>query len=94
MTTDEWHHQIDTFQQQVETLHSAIPHPTQWSVALKDAVEAMQTSLAELQVAGEERQQQLMAIAEAQQATATISQRYQALFDLAPDGYLVTDESG
>jgi PAS domain S-box-containing protein len=94
MTTEEWHHQIDAFQQQMETLRSAIPHPTRWSTALKDALEAMQISLEELQVAGEERQQQLVAIAEAQQTTATMSQRYQALFDLAPDGYLVTDESG
>jgi PAS domain S-box-containing protein len=94
MTTEEWHHQIEAFQQQVETLRSAISYPTRWSTALKDAVEAMQISLEELQVAGEERQQQLVAIAEAQQATALVSQRYQALFDLAPDGYLVTDESG
>ena len=94
MMTEEWHHQIDAFQQQVETLRSALLHPTQWSAALKDAVEAMQTSLEELQVAGEERQQQLVAIAEAQQAIVTMSQRYQALFDLAPDVYLVTDERG
>jgi PAS domain-containing protein len=94
MTTEEWHHQIEAFEQQVETLRFAVLHPTQWPVVLRDAMEAMQTSLEELHVAGEERQQHLIAIAEAQQATAAMSQRYQALFDLAPGGYLVTDESG
>jgi hypothetical protein len=48
MTTEEWHHQIEAFQQQVETLRSAISYPTRWSTALKDAVEAMQISLEEL----------------------------------------------
>jgi two-component system sensor kinase FixL len=33
-------------------------------------------------------------LAEAQQATAALAQRYQALFDLAPEGYLVTDAHG
>lgn len=45
----------------------------------------------ELRVAHEELRQQQVAVAVAQQAREAASQRYQALFDFAPDGYLVTD---
>jgi PAS domain S-box-containing protein len=81
------------FQHQVETMRTALSDPTQ-QAALQEAVEALQTALAELSVADEERQQHLVTMAQEPQATATLAHRYQVLFDLAPDGYLVTDGHG
>jgi len=48
----------------------------------------------ELQVAVEELQQQNAALADARQVIETERQRYQELFQFAPNGYLVTDEAG
>jgi PAS domain S-box-containing protein len=81
---DKRHDVIASLQQQMETVRAA----------LQDTIEGFQTALEELHVADEERQQHLVAMAEAQQATALMAQRYQALFDVAPDGYLVTDAHG
>jgi PAS domain S-box-containing protein len=92
MSIDEWHQAIATFQQQVETAHTALA--ALGAEAPQTVCEVLDTALEELHVAHEERQQHLLAMAEAQQATAAMAQRYQALFDLAPDGSLVTDESG
>jgi hypothetical protein len=57
MTADAWSHQIALTQQQVETLRAALPHPTQWSAALKDAVDALETALEALHRAHAEQQQ-------------------------------------
>ena len=94
MTTDDWRHMIETFQQQVEAVHAAVTHPAQWPGILQQTLEVLQASLAELRVAAEERQQQHEAGAMAAQATEAMHQRYRELFDLAPDGYLVTDSQG
>ena len=51
------------------------------------AVEELQTTLEELRVADED-------LAVAHQVAEAERQRYQALFDFAPDGYLVTDAVG
>ena len=48
----------------------------------------------ELHAVEEELHQQHETTAVAQQATEAVHQRYQALFDFAPDGYLVTDSQG
>jgi len=48
----------------------------------------------ELEVAVEELQQQNAALANARQVIETERQRYQELFQFAPNGYLVTDEAG
>lgn len=56
MTGDQWYHQLEVFHQNLETLRSAIPHPTQWSTALQEAMEALETTLEALRVADEERQ--------------------------------------
>ena len=84
MTGDQWHHQLEVFQQEVERLRSAIPHPTQWSAALKEAVKALETSLEALRVADEERQQHQAAVVGAQQA----------ILQTAMDGIIPIDERG
>jgi PAS domain S-box-containing protein len=94
MSTDNWHHQIEILHRQVEAVCAAALHPTHAPVLLQEALEVLQTSTEELRVAEEELQQQHEATAVALQATEAMHQRYQALFDFAPDGYLVTDGQG
>jgi PAS domain S-box-containing protein len=59
----------------------------QYVTELSVANEELQTTLEELESAEDERQQQ-------NQQLKIERQRYQDLFDFAPDGYLVTDPSG
>jgi PAS domain S-box-containing protein len=61
---------------------------------LPELLEDLQTALEELHVAEEEQYQQNEALAAARLAAEAERQRYQDLFDFAPDGYLVTDPDG
>lgn len=57
----------------------------------EETFEELRTALEELQVAEEELRQQNEELMIAQEAVAAERQRYQDLFEFAPDGYLVTD---
>lgn len=59
---------------------------------LIQSLEELSLSLQELQVAAEQLRQQNEALAESRNAVDQQRQHYQELFDLAPDGYLVTDK--
>ncbi|MEC4816362.1 MAG: ATP-binding protein [Scytonema sp. PMC 1069.18] len=61
---------------------------------LLQAFEQLRVSLEELHVAEEELRQQNEELAYAHQEVELERQRYQELFDLAPDGYLVTNVEG
>ncbi len=61
---------------------------------LDDALQQLYFVLEELQAADEEIQQQNQALMAAQQTLEIERQRYVTLFELAPDGYLVTDRHG
>lgn len=61
---------------------------------LVETVEQLNTSLEELHVAEEELLQQNEQLVEYQQEINNERQRYQELFDFAPDAYLVTDTYG
>src|SRR5262249_57032673 len=56
--------------------------------------EALHISLEELRVAEEELHQQHNDLLVARQTTEAAHQRYQELFDFAPDGFLVTSHLG
>ena len=58
------------------------------------ALDELSGALEELHVASEELRQQQEELAAARQVAEGERQRYQDLFDLAPDGYLVTDPEG
>lgn len=58
------------------------------------AFEELNTALEELQATNEELHRQNEALAVAYQAREAERQRYQELFEFAPDGYLVTDREG
>lgn len=61
---------------------------------LGEALQGLSTALEELRIAGEELQQQNEELAVARQLAEDERQRYQDLFEFAPDGYLVTDLEG
>jgi len=82
-------------QQHVEELQCSALHE-QGRVAgvpLK-ALEKLRTALDELHTAQEELSEQNEELARARQAVEVERQRYQELFDFAPDGYLITTTDG
>ena len=86
---------IQMVQQLVEALQrQATQVPAQREALLPVAVQELQHALEELQVAQEELLQQNEELALSRQAVEAECQRYQELFDFAPDGYLVTDAEG
>ena len=100
---------VDKFGQQVEALRSRVVGLTQRTDSellfqqeiLTAAFEEIQIALEELKVAEEELQQlnselcqQNEELAATRQLVEVERQRYQDLFEEAPDAYLVTDESG
>jgi PAS domain S-box-containing protein len=90
MTPEEWRREIATLQQRADAFAPAV----QWPGALNEAMLILQTSLEELHVAEEEMRQQHELIVVAQQEVVAAHQRYEQLFDLAPDEHLVTDSHG
>jgi PAS domain S-box-containing protein len=64
------------------------------SALLLEMTEELRTSLEELQTADEELRQRNEELLEMYQAVEAERQRYQDLFQFAPDGYLVTDPNG
>jgi PAS domain S-box-containing protein len=65
--------------------------PQQQQVHLIQSLEELSLSLQELQVAAEELRQQNEALSESRKAVEQERQHYQELFELAPNGYLLTD---
>ncbi|MGB3758246.1 MAG: ATP-binding protein [Rivularia sp. (in: cyanobacteria)] len=68
--------------------------PKQQDDLLKETFEQLNDSLEELHVAQEELFQQNQELEEYHEQLKLERQRYQELFDFAPDGYLVTDNYG
>lgn len=61
---------------------------------LRESLEELSNSLEELQVGSEELRQQSEELAASRELVESERQRYQELFDFAPDAYLVTTPSG
>jgi two-component system sensor kinase FixL len=68
--------------------------PAQREEALNEALVDLCTTLEELQICAEEQRAQNAELLSTRQLVEAERQRYQELFDLAPDGYLVTDAAG
>ncbi|HEY7493097.1 MAG TPA: ATP-binding protein [Candidatus Tectomicrobia bacterium] len=79
--------EIDALRQRLEAL--AVTDAT-----VHDAIEVQQSTLEELQATEEELRQQNDELLVARQTVEAERERYEALFDLAPDGYLVTNAAG
>jgi PAS domain S-box-containing protein len=68
--------------------------PAEAEDLVEELLEAFAVSLEELQVAAEELQQQNQELLATREEVVAGRRRYRDLFELAPDGYLVTDSAG
>jgi PAS domain S-box-containing protein len=80
--------------QRAENLPAQYPVPKPEISLLAEAIEEVSICLEELQITTEELQQQNEELLITRLDLETERQRYQDLFDFAPDGYLVTDLQG
>ena len=81
-------------QQRLDTLHAqAVASPQKQELILSEVFQDLSITLEELQVADEELRQQNEELVLARQHAEAERQRYQELFDFAPDAYLVTDKA-
>ncbi|MEA5623906.1 ATP-binding protein [Nostoc sp. UHCC 0251] len=88
MSVDDFSQQIETFSSRVTgLLHSTASQPDSQQELTAEAFEELQITLEELKIASEELKATRIVVEKERQ-------RYQELFDLAPDGYLVTDTNG
>jgi PAS domain S-box-containing protein len=94
--------QVEVFVHQIESMRSRVAllnqKANQLSLPpqnfLEESFVELSTALEQLQVAQEELLQQDEELATTRQALETQRQRYQELFNFAPDAYLVTDAQG
>ena len=92
---DGFHYKVEVLQQQVDELQRrAVASRAQPQILLTDIIKELNVSLEELHAAEEELRQQNEELLTARQVAEVERQRYQELFDFAPDGYLVTDTAG
>lgn len=88
-------HKIEGAQQRLDVLRQSAENASISSQSLLvEAIAELSTTLEELQVATEELSEQNAELLATRQDLETERQRYQALFELAPDAYLVTDAKG
>lgn len=95
MNGDKFTYEIEFRRNRVEQLHQSAKElflaPRN---LLKEAFEELNTALEELEVAYDQLCQKNEELAIARLAVEVERQRYQDLFECAPDGYLVTDTNG
>jgi PAS domain S-box-containing protein len=93
-TGNQLDHKYQQLRQRVDELQGhAMQRSAQQQMA-QDAYEELLTVVEELQVAEEQLLQQNEELVAARYAVEAERQRYQDLFDFAPDGYLATDPEG
>nr|RNJ68704.1 MAG: hybrid sensor histidine kinase/response regulator [Leptolyngbya sp. IPPAS B-1204] len=81
-------------QQTEQALQQAQNELEELAIQLEQANEDLKAALEEVQITEEELRQQNEQLAMAQEAIAAERQRYQDLFNFAPDGYVITDIAG
>ena len=92
---DKFAQQIDQVRQRTESLNQHVSDsPLRQQDLLAQAVGRLKMALEELHLAEEELLVQNEELANAHKLIEQERQRYQELFDFAPDGYLVTDCDG
>ena len=88
-------HQVEAVQQRADELYQMARETARYQPRLlNECLEQLRIALEELYVAEEELRQQNEQLMAARQAAEVQRQRYQELFEFAPDGYLVTDSYG
>lgn len=87
--------QVQAAHQRAQELHRRVSEPLrQETELLTNSLEELHTTLEELVVAEMELNQQNEELAAARQVVEVERQRYQDLFEFAPDGYLLTSIDG
>ncbi|MBM0743984.1 PAS domain S-box protein [Phormidium sp. CLA17] len=87
--------QLNAVYRRVLSLHQQSDElPAAYQKILAEGFEELQAVLEELQTSEEEVRAQSEALIQAYQTIEIERQRYQDLFEFAPDGYLVTDRAG
>jgi two-component system, cell cycle sensor histidine kinase and response regulator CckA len=95
MTITNYELQIQSAQQCLHAMQTLADDPSKEPNALQnEAITEFSITLEELHVTTEELQAQNEELLNSRQALELERQRYQELFDFAPDGYLVTDVQG
>src|SRR5437868_14628682 len=94
MTLKEWTEKVQSWQQYVEELQRKADFSGEQPGVIQRSIEELHTALEELRVAEEELREQNEHLYAAHESVALERQRYQELFNFAPDGYLVTATSG
>jgi PAS domain S-box-containing protein len=84
----------DEFGSRLDTVHRRVRELTNGHGSPPEEVEHLHATLEELRVAEEELRQQNEELTAAQLQVEAERRRYQELFDLAPDAYVVTNLSG
>jgi PAS domain S-box-containing protein len=94
MCPDTFDRQIELVRRRLESVEERARSSAEQRGLMLETLEGLSTALEELRIAAEELRQQNEELAAARQATEEQRQRYQELFQFAPDGYLVTDPDG
>jgi PAS domain S-box-containing protein len=94
MSGDAFNQQLEAAFRHVDDLMRRADQASPPPGILAEALEELGATLQELGVMGEELRQQNEALAAAEQAAEVERQRYQDLFNFAPDGYVVTNSDG
>lgn len=96
MRSQEYTHKIDQLQQRLQNLKALARKsaPAEDGVMTDALIHELSTALEELHVTEEELRQQHEALLATQETVVAERQRYQELFEFAPDAYLVTDATG
>ncbi|HEX9116058.1 MAG TPA: PAS domain-containing protein, partial [Anaerolineae bacterium] len=95
MNLGQFERQLGVLQRQVAALwSSAAREGAVLPPSIVDSFAALTQALAELQAADTEIRQQSTELARQQDVLEAARQHWHELFDLAPDGYLVTDLNG
>jgi PAS domain S-box-containing protein len=94
MSPDTFERKIEAAHQRLAALEDRAKGPADLRAVVVETLEDLSATLEELHVAAEELRHQNEELAAARQMVETERQRYQELFEFAPDGYLVTDPGG
>lgn len=91
---DVFSHQFKQAQQQLAQLLQQAEQSSEPKILLAQSLDELTNALEEVHVLSEELSEQYIYLQEAQLALTTERQQYFELFELAPDGYIVTDTKG
>ncbi len=94
MNADSFDRQIEAARKRWEALEQSAKASAGEKGLVAESLEELSTAMEELHVAAEELRQQNEELVYSRQLVEVERERYQELFEFAPDGYLLTDPDG